>query len=142
MKIDAKIYGSHNPYGEYHWVSRLRENFTSGSEGEGLETGNLAPRQSFTRQIFFRWIKQNLKIKAFIGESRNAVMTQVYVALIAYLLLCMFKFMAKISVSLQSLLRVIQLNMFRRCSLKELFEPPTSKANFKHDNKQLLFNNF
>ena len=93
-------------------------------------------------EIFFRWIKQNLKIKAFIGESRNAVMTQVYVALIAYLLLCMFKFMAKISVSLQSLLRVIQLNMFRRCSLKELFEPPTSKANFKHDNKQLLFNNF
>ena len=42
-------------------------------------------------EIFFRWIKQNLKIKAFIGESRNAVMTQVYVALIAYLLLCMFK---------------------------------------------------
>lgn len=93
-------------------------------------------------EIFFRWIKQNLKIKAFIGESRNAVMTQVYVALIAYLLLCMFKFMAKISVSLQNLLRVIQLNMFRRCSLKELFEPPSPNTNFKHDNRQLLFDNF
>ena len=56
MKIDAKIYGSHNPYGEYHWVSRLRENFTSGSEGEGLETGNLAPRQSFTRQYTLYWL--------------------------------------------------------------------------------------
>ena len=93
-------------------------------------------------EIFFRWIRQNLKIKAFIGESRNAVMTQVYVALIAYLLLCMFKFMAKISVSLQNLLRVIQLNMFRRCSLKELFEPPPLDTNLKYNNRQLIFKNF
>ena len=90
-------------------------------------------------EIFFRWIKQNLKIKAFIGNSRNAVMTQVYVALIAYLLLCMFKFMAKISVSLQNLLRVIQLNLFRRCSLKELFEPTPIHCNIVQDNKQLKF---
>ena len=118
MKIDAKIYGSHNPYGEYHWVSRLRENFTSGSEGEGLETGSLAPRQSFTRQIFFRWIKRNFKIKAFVGESRNAVMEQVYVYLITYLLLCMFTLMAEISAGLQNLLRVIQINIVRRCLLR------------------------
>ena len=50
MKIDAITYGSHNPYEENHRVSRLRENLTSGSEGEGLETDNLVPRQSFTRQ--------------------------------------------------------------------------------------------
>ena len=99
-------------------------------------------KERWQLEIFFRWIKQNLKIKAFIGESRNAVMTQVYVALIAYLLLCMFKFMAKISVSLQNLLRVIQLNMFRRCSLKELFEPPSPNTNSEHDNRQLLFDNF
>ena len=90
-------------------------------------------------EIFFRWIKQNLKIKAFIGNSRNAVMTQVYVALIAYLLLCMFKFLAKISVSLQNLLRVIQLNLFRRCSLKELFESPPIPYNMIKNNRQLKF---
>jgi hypothetical protein len=39
VKIDAKPYSSHKLYGEYHWVSRLRENLMSGSEGEGLETG-------------------------------------------------------------------------------------------------------
>ncbi len=39
MKIDATTYSSHNPYDENHRVSRLRENLTSGSEGEGLETG-------------------------------------------------------------------------------------------------------
>ena len=91
-------------------------------------------------EIFFRWIKQNLKIKAFIGNSRNAVMTQIYVALIAYLLLCMFKYLSKVSASLQNLLRVIQLNLFRRCSLEELFKPPPPKINNNNINKQLMLN--
>ena len=88
-------------------------------------------------EIFFRWIKQNLKIKAFIGNSRNAVMTQIYVALIAYLLLCMFKHLSKIPASLQNLLRVIQLNLFRKCSLEELFEPPPKPIDKNHINRQL-----
>ena len=89
-------------------------------------------------EIFFRWIKQNLKIKAFIGNSRNAVMTQIYVALIAYLLLCMFKFLSKIPASLQNLIRIIQLNLFRRCTLEELFEPPPKTIKNNHINSQLM----
>lgn len=88
-------------------------------------------------EIFFRWIKQNLKVKAFVGNSRNAVMTQIYVALIAYLLLCMFKYLSKLPVGLQNLIRVIQLNLFRRCSLEELFEPPPYKFANSNINKQL-----
>ena len=43
---------THNPFDETYRVSRLRENFTSGSDGEGLETGRYAvPRQSFTRRV-------------------------------------------------------------------------------------------
>ena len=90
-------------------------------------------------EIFFRWIKQNLKIKAFIGNSRNAVMTQIYVALIAYLLLCMFKFLSTVPASLQNLIRIIQLNLFRKCTLKELFEPPPPKSHNPIINKQLSF---
>jgi len=48
-------------------VSRLRENFTSGSDGEGLETGHMVPRQSFTRQSGFKEIKQE------IGSSKSQV---------------------------------------------------------------------
>ena len=88
-------------------------------------------------EIFFRWIKQNLKIKAFIGNSRNAVMTQIYVALIAYLLLCMFKYLSKIPASLRNLLRVIQINLFRRCTLEELFKPPPKPDNEHKINRQL-----
>ncbi len=93
-------------------------------------------------EIFFRWIKQNLKIKAFIGNSRNAVMTQIYVALIAYLLLFLFKYLSKVSVSLQNLLRVIQLNLFRKCSLRELFKPPPIDTAINNVNKQLNLNFF
>ena len=88
-------------------------------------------------EIFFRWIKQNLKIKAFVGNSRNAVMTQIYVALIAYLLLCMFKYLSKVPASLQNLLRVIQLNLFRNCSLEELFKPPPKRVVNNNINRQL-----
>jgi len=91
-------------------------------------------------EIFFRWIKQNLKIKAFIGNSRNAVMTQIYVALIAYLLLCMFKFLSKVPASLQNLFRVIQLNLFRKCSLEELFKPPPKAVDKNYNNQQLKLN--
>ena len=93
-------------------------------------------------EIFFRWIKQNLKIKAFIGNSRNAVMTQIYVALIAYLLLYLLKYLSKVSVSLQNLLRVIQLNLFRKCLLKELFKPPPIDTTINNVNKQLNLNFF
>jgi len=67
-------------------VSCLRENFTSSSYGEGLETSRRAPRQSFTRQLFFKSIKQNLRIKTFVGTSANALKIPIWTALIALLL--------------------------------------------------------
>ena len=69
-------------------------------------------------------------------------MTQIYVALIAYLLLYLFKYLSKVSVSLQNLLRVIQLNLFRKCSLKELFKPPPIDIAINNVNKQLKLNFF
>jgi hypothetical protein len=53
-------------------------------------------------EIFFGWIKQNLKIKAFIGNSENAVMGQIYAPLIVYLLLCYTKFFCNLSFTLQN----------------------------------------
>jgi hypothetical protein len=88
-------------------------------------------------EIFFRFIKQNLKIKAFIGNSENAVMTQIYTALIVYLLLCYLKFMCNLNITLQHCIRVLQLNLFRTCTLQELFEPPEMKADNSGHFKQL-----
>ena len=88
-------------------------------------------------EIFFRFIKQNLKIKAFIGNSENAVLTQIYSALIVYLLLCYLKFMCNLSITLQNCLRILQLNLFRTCTWQELFEPPDKIADNMCHPKQL-----
>jgi len=80
VKVDAVTYRTHNPFEESHWVSRLRENLTSGSDGEGLETGQLVPRQPLTRQLFFKWIKQLLRKTSFYGTSLNAVKSHIWIA--------------------------------------------------------------
>jgi len=88
-------------------------------------------------EIFFRFIKQNLKIKAFIGNSENAVLTQIYAALIVYLLLCYLKFLCNLSITLQNCIRILQLNLFRTCTLQELFEPPEIIADNMRNSNQL-----
>lgn len=59
-------------------------------------------------ETFFRWIKQNLKIKTFIGTSQNAVMTQVWVAMILYLLLSFIKYQTRFKASITELLRILR----------------------------------
>ncbi len=88
-------------------------------------------------EIFFRFIKQNLKIKAFIGNSENAVLTQIYAALIVYLLLCYTKFLCNLGVTLQNFMRILQLNLFRTCTVQELFEPPSLLPDNMNANNQL-----
>ncbi len=75
-------------------------------------------------ELFFKWIKQNLKIKTFLGTSRNAVLTQVWIALCVYLLVAFLNFKAKLGSSMQQILRVLQLNLFSRRNLADLFKPP------------------
>ncbi len=62
-------------------------------------------------ELFLKWIKQNLKIKSFVGTSKNTVMTQMWVAICVYLLLAYVKFMRKIKGSLQMILRRVQLKI-------------------------------
>jgi len=81
-------------------------------------------KQRWQVELFFKWVKQNLKIKAFLGNTDNAVMTQVFVALCVYLILAYLKFQAKISQSLQQMSRLIHLNLFAKRDLIQLFKPP------------------
>jgi len=77
-------------------------------------------------ELFFKWIKQNLKIKSFLGTSRNAVLTQIWVAMCMYLLLAYIKLMSKLGLGLQQILRLLQLNLFERRDLQGLLrgDPP------------------
>ncbi len=84
-------------------------------------------------EIFFRFIKQNLKIKTFLGNSKNAVLSQVYVALIAYLLLAYQKFLSKIGLSLYYLARLVQRNLFQQCEILDLVDPRQKRLKFNQE---------
>jgi len=80
-------------------------------------------------ELFFKWIKQNLKIKSFVGTSKNAVMTQIWIALCIYLLLAFIKFQSKLTKSMQQILRLLQLNLFEKRDLMALLrgDPPNDR---------------
>jgi len=71
-------------------------------------------------ELFFKWIKQNLKIKSFLGTSRNAVMTQIWVAMCYYLLLTYIKYQTRYAYSLLQLSRIIRETLFDRKSLVDI----------------------
>lgn len=71
-------------------------------------------------ELFFKWIKQNLKIKTFLGTSKNAVMTQIWVAMVYYLLLAYIKFQTKFKKSLLEFTRMIRETLMIRRSLIDL----------------------
>ena len=77
-------------------------------------------------ELFFKWIKQNLKIKTFFGTSKNAVWSQIWISLILYLLIWMIKNLHAIDASMQRILQVLKTTLFDRCSISELFKPPPS----------------
>jgi putative transposase len=92
-------------------------------------------QQRWQIELFFKWIKQNLKIKAFVGNTKNAVLTQIWAALCMCLLLAYIKFVNKLHCSLQAMLRLLQLNLFMRRELLSLIDhrPPDEPC----DSKQL-----
>ena len=71
-------------------------------------------------ELFFKWIKQNLKIKSFLGTSKNAVMTQIWVAMSYYLLLTYIKYQTKYAHSLLTLSRLIRETLFERKNLIDI----------------------
>lgn len=71
-------------------------------------------------EIFFKWIKQNLKIKTFLGTSKNAVLTQVWNAMIYLLLLTYIKFQTQCRYSLLEFTRIIKSTIFERKDLIDL----------------------
>ena len=88
-------------------------------------------------ELFFKEIKQNLRIKSFIGNSENAVMIQIYTALTVYLLLAYQKLLSRLGLSVQQLFQLIQINLLATASLEELLKPKR-RNNEKPYNLSLL----
>jgi hypothetical protein len=89
-------------------------------------------------ELFFKWIKQNLKIKSFVGTSQNAVLTQIWVAMCVYLILAFIKLQSKLTKSMQQILRLLQLNLFEKRDLVALLRGDPIRDNEPNINQLAL----
>lgn len=91
-------------------------------------------------ELFFKSIKQQLKVKSFVGTSRNALLSQLWIALIAYLLLSYLKFISKFSWSLYTLCCILPANLFARRNLLDWLNAPFhERSNLPPESLQLEF---
>ena len=77
-------------------------------------------RQRWQVELFFKWIKQHLRIKAFLGTSENAVKTQIWIAVCTYVLIAIVKKRLKLSHSLYEILQILSLTMFETTPINQL----------------------
>ena len=91
-------------------------------------------------ELFFKWIKQHLRIKAFFGTSENAVKTQVWIAISAYVLVAIVKKRLKSEASLYTILQILSLTLFEKTSLIQLLtESPLTSEELTMANQLNLF---
>ena len=73
-------------------------------------------------ELFFKWIKQHLRIKAFFGTSKNAVYTQIWIAVSVYLLVAIMKKKLKLDQTLYTILQILSITLFEKIPIQQAFQ--------------------
>ena len=89
-------------------------------------------------ELFFKWIKQHLRIKAFFGTSENAVKSQIWIAVSVYVLVAIVKKRLNLTASLYEILQILSLTMFERLSLDQLLAQVMTDDIERMSDKQLI----
>jgi len=92
----------------------------------------------WTIELFFKWIKQHLKVKAFWGYSFNAVKTQIYIAVITYLLVAIVKHQLKLKQTQYEILQILSISLLCKTPLLELFSNSYPQYVKEQDCNQLV----
>jgi hypothetical protein len=93
-------------------------------------------------ELFFKWIKQHLRIKRFYGTSENAVKTQIWIAVSVYVLVAIVRKRLNLEASLYTILQVVSVSVFEKTPLQTAFSPETYSCDTEIENNQLnLFTN-
>ncbi len=139
-----------NPQSATHYPDRLRRvSYRDPEDGKVLVflTNNfeLPPeviahlyRLRWRVELFFKWIKQNLRIRHFFGTTDNAVKTQVWIAICVYVLVAILRKEYNIQLSLSQLLQVLSVNVFEQMPLLELFAKSESQDSLTDSRNQLM----
>jgi len=88
-------------------------------------------------ELFFKWIKQHLKIKSFWGYSANAVKTQIWTAIAVYTIVAIVKKRLDLPLSLYEILQILSINIFDKTPINTLFQNPNLQVFKDHDRNQL-----
>ena len=99
-------------------------------------------RSRWQIELFFKWIKQHLRIKAFYGTSENAVKTQIWIAVSVYVLVAIVKKRLKLEYDLYTLLQILSLSLFEKTELERALSKPDSGSTDELFRNQLQLFNF
>lgn len=93
-------------------------------------------------ELFFKWIKQNLRIKSFYGTSENAVKTQIWIAVSAYLMVAILNKTSGLDQNLSRILQVLSVNIFSKDPIHQLFMKDDTRNSDSNNPNQLMFKDF
>jgi hypothetical protein len=119
------------------WLKFLTNNFT-------LPALTIAQiyKQRWQVELFFKWIKQHLRIKAFYGISENAVKTQIWIAVSVYVLVAIVRKRLALEASLYQILQILSLTLFEKAPILCALQAIDEDANFAENVNQLILFDF
>ncbi len=94
-------------------------------------------RQRWQVELFFKWVKQHLRIKAFYGTSPTAVKTQIWIAISVYLLVAIVKKQLGLPGSLHTILQILEVNVFEKRPIYQIVSDGLKRETIDHDSNQL-----
>ena len=89
-------------------------------------------------ELFFKWIKQHLRIKAFYGQSENAVKTQIWIAVSTYVLVAIVRKRLGLEASLYQILQILSLSLFEKMPILQALQPSDSELDLPDPGNQLI----
>ena len=136
-------------YSQKAYPERLRRIRYRDGEGRGLvfltNHMTLAPlticelyRSRWQVELFFKWIKQHLRIKRFFGTSENAVKTQIWIAVAVYVLVAIVRKRLNLELSLHEMLQILSVTPFEKTPMIQLLTCSATEENFNQDPNQLI----
>jgi hypothetical protein len=93
-------------------------------------------------ELFFKWIKQHLRVKRFLGPSENAVKTQIWCAIATYLLVAILKKELHLDAPLYTCLQILSVSIFEKTQLSCALQPDRSTTDLPSTDNQLILFNF
>ena len=137
----SKDYPKHLRRIKYH-DKELDKTFvflTNHFEAKAVEIAQLY-KHRWQIELFFKWIKQHLKIKVFWGESANAVKTQIWVAVCTYVLVAILREKLKVSQTMNEILQILSVSIFDKTPVNQLLrKQPLQNLNPDNPNQLILF---